>query len=347
MIRTLMPLASRRAILRGGAAALAAGLVPSAMGPALAQEADWDKVVAAAKKEGGVMVYGNGPVLRALVAQFGKTYGLDAQMLDARASETRERVRTEQMTGRVNADVFTSGAVTTTNMAREGRFVSHGALPNVAKIAAPFKDDGTLLPYTANVLTALVNSKLVKPEEDPKSWKDMLDPKWTGEVLLDEPRTGGVGYVFFAVTYERFGREYQEKFAALKPVIAPDPAIAARRLAAGEFALYVGFAFHEYKGLKGLPIRVVFPEEGGMYSTLNAAMVKGAPHPNAARLFMNFMVSDEGQGVVASFGSRTTTGFIPDDLPDDLRRLLNVKLFGASDPDDQDAMNKLAREIYK
>jgi len=344
MIRKSTPYANRRAVLQGGAAALAAFAAPSSW----AQGAgDWDKVIAAAKQEGSVMVYGAGPVLRALVTQFGKKYGINAQMLDARASETRERVRTEQVTGRVNADVYTSGAVTTTNMEREGRFIPHGPLPNLSKLQAPFADDGTLVPYTANVLTALVNSNLVKPGEEPKSWKDLLDPKWTGKVLLDEPRTGGVGYVFFAVTYEKFGREYQEKFAALKPVIAPNPAVAARRLATGEFPLYVGFAFHEYKELKGLPVRVVLPEEGGMYSTLNAAMVKGGPRPNAARLFLNFMLDDEGQGIIAGFGSRTTTGAIPKDLPEDLRALPNVKLFGASNPNDQDKMNKIAREIYK
>lgn len=315
--------------------------------PGHAQDADWAKVTAAAKQEGGLMVYGAGPVLRALVTGFEKKYGIPSQMLDGRASETRERIRVEQQTGRVNADVFTSGAVTTTNMKGEGRFVEHGSLPNTAKLKDPFAADGTLVPYTANVLAAMVNSNMIKPGDEPKSWRDMIDPKWQGKVLLDEPRTGGVGYVFFAVTYEKFGREYQEKFAALKPVIAPDPALAARRLATGEFPLYVGFAFHEYKGLKGLPVRVVIPEEGGMYSTLNAAIVKGAPHPNAARMFLNYMLEDDGQAIVAGFGSRSTTGTIPADTPEDIRRLLDAKLFGASKPEEQAMMNKLAKEIYK
>ncbi len=315
--------------------------------PVRAQDGEWAKVVAAAKQEGGLMVYGAGPVLRALVTGFEKKYGIPSNMLDGRASETRERIRTEQVTGRVNADVFTSGAVTTTNMKAEGRFVEHGPLPNAGKIVAPFGDDGTLLPYTANVLAALVNSNIVKPADQPKSWRDMIDPKWQGKVLLDEPRTGGVGYVFFAVTYEKYGREYQEKFAALKPVIAPDPALAARRLATGEFPLYVGFAFHDYKGLKGLPVRVVIPEEGGLYSTLNGAIVKGAPHPNAARMFMNYMLEDDAQAIVANFGSRSTTGMAPAELPEDIRTLLQAKLFASSKPDEQAAMNKLAVEIYK
>jgi hypothetical protein len=61
-------------------------------------------------------------------------------MLDGRAAETRERVRTEQVTGRVNVDVFTSGAVTTTNMKAEGRFIEHGPLPAAAKLKAPSRN---------------------------------------------------------------------------------------------------------------------------------------------------------------------------------------------------------------
>ena len=125
------------------------------------------------------------------------------------------------------------------------------------------------------------------------------------------------------------------------------PVRPARRVAAGEYPLYVGFAFHDFVGLKGLPVRVVIPEEGGLYSTLNAAIAKGAPHPNAARMFLNFMMEDDAQAIVANFGSRSTTGQTPAELPADIKTLLTAKLFGSSKPEEQDMMNKLAKEIYK
>jgi len=315
--------------------------------PAHAQSpADWAAVVAAAKQEGKLTVYGSGIVTKALTERFQAVTGIPTQFLEGRTTEVRERIRTEQSSGRVNADVACNGAVTTTNMMNEGRFVEHGALPALGNLKAPFKDNGILLPYTANALALLVNSRLVKPEDEPKSWRDLTDPKWKGKMLLDEPRVGGVGYVFFAVTYEKLGRAYQEAFAAQKPTIMADPALANRRIALGEFPLYVGFSFQDWKGLKGLPLRVVIPQEGALYSTLNAAIVKGAPHPNAARLFLNFLLEADGQLTISGLGSRSTTDTVSPDTPSDIMALLQAPLWGASKPEEQTMMNKLAVEIY-
>ena len=308
--------------------------------------ADWTAVTAAAKQEGKLTVYGAGVVLKATIERFQATTGIPTQLLEGRTTEIRERVRTEQSSGRVNADVVSNGAVTSTNMMREGRFVEHGPLPALAKIKEPFKDDGILLPYTANAFALLVNSNLVKPADEPKSWGDLTDPKWREKILLDEPRVGGTGYVFFAVTYEKIGRAYQEAFAAQKPTIMTDAALANRRVALGEFPLYVGFSFQDWRGLKGLPLRVVIPQEGALYSTLNASVVKGAPHPNAARLFMNFLIDDEAQRTITALGSRSTTGMVSPDATPDVRALLVAPLWGASKPDDQTRMNALAVEIY-
>ena len=329
------------------AAAFVAALTCCAAFPVYAQApADWAAVATAAKKEGKLTVYGTGVVIKAVIEKFQATTGIATQLLEGRTTEIRERIRTEQASGRVNADVTSNGAVTSTNMMREGRFDEHGVLPALGKIVAPFKDDGTLVPFTANVLALVVNANLVKPEDEPKSWNDLNDPKWKGKILLDEPRVGGVGYVFFAVTYEKLGRAYQEAFAAQKPVIVPDAPLANRRVAQGEFPLYVGFSFQDWRGLKGLPLRVVVPQEGALYSTLNASVVKGAPHPNAARLFLNFLLEDEGQRAITGLGSLGTTGVVSHDAPPDVQALLRAKLWGSSNPDDQTRMNALAAEIY-
>jgi iron(III) transport system substrate-binding protein len=323
------------------------GVIGMMIGPqARAQSSDWTAVTAAAKQEGKLTVYGAGVVLKAVIGRFQAATGISTQLLEGRTTEVRERVRTEQSAGRVNADVLSNGAVTSTNMMREGRFVDHGPLPALGNIKAPFKDDGILLPYTANALALLVNSNMVTEADQPKSWRDLTDPKWKGKMLMDEPRVGGVGYVFFAVTYEKLGRSYQEAFAAQQPTIMADAALANRRIALGEFPLFVGFSFQDWRGLKGLPLRVVIPQEGALYSTLNASIVKGAPHPNAARLFLNFLIDADAQHAITALGSRSTTETIAPDVPPDIRKLLEAPLWGASNPDDQKRMNALAAEIY-
>jgi iron(III) transport system substrate-binding protein len=331
----------RRAFL-----SLAFFLACATAAPAAAQTSDWPAIVASAKKEGQLSVYGSGIVTKSLTEKFQAVTGIKTNFLEGRTTEVRERIRTEHASGRVNADVTCNGAVTTTNMMREGAFTEHGPLPALANIKPPFRDNGMLLPYTANALALLVNSKLVTPEQEPKSWSDLTDPRWKDKMLLDEPRVGGVGYVFFAVTIEKLGRAYQEAFAAQKPTIMADPALANRRIALGEFPLYVGFSFQDWKGLRGLPLRVVIPKEGALYSTLNAAIVKGAPHPNAARLFLNFLIEEEAQRVVTGLGSISTTGTASPDAPPDVQALLKATLWGASNPDEQKKMNALAVEIY-
>ena len=73
----------------------------------------------------------------------------------------------------------------------------------------------------------LVNRNLVKPADEPKSWKDILDPKWTGKILSDDYRALGGGAVFFVVMHDTFGKEFHEKLAAQKPVFSRDIAATA------------------------------------------------------------------------------------------------------------------------
>src|SRR5688572_25647157 len=93
------------------AAALAAGAMLAQSGGAAAQSADWDAVVAAAKKEGQLTVYNgtNFRIFRELAGEFQKEYGINVDVLDARASEVRERLRTEQAAGRYIADTTVEG----------------------------------------------------------------------------------------------------------------------------------------------------------------------------------------------------------------------------------------------
>ena len=181
-------------------------------------------------------------------------------MLDGRATEIRERIRTEQADGRFIGDVNYTGRTTAAVQAPEGHFQPYGDLPLVKTLAEPFEADGIFLPVMAGNFAILVNTNLVK--EDIKSWKDLEDPKWAGRILSDDPRALGGGQVWFEVTYRAFGRGFHEKIAAHKPVISRVFAESNRRIARGEFPIYLPFNISEYQSLKGLPIKAVVPQEG-------------------------------------------------------------------------------------
>jgi len=254
------------------------------------QNSDWDKVVAAAKQEGKLVFYnGTTVVVPPRIAQmFQQRYGIQVDVLNARAGEVRERIRSEQASGKHIADVTLNGIATATTQKSWGTFQPHGPLPNLSKLVPPFHDDGELVPLRAGRFGILINTDLVKPQDEPKSWQDVLDPKWRGKLLLDDPRNGSGGYVLFAVTLDKLGRGYQEKLAAQKPVLSTESSVSQRRVARGEFPMFLPFTLADMRNLIGLPVKAIVPEEGAPYITGVMAMLKDAPHPNAARLFIDY-----------------------------------------------------------
>src|SRR5437762_4866051 len=170
---------TRRSILR---LAALAPLAPLTRASAL--DGEWKKVLDAAKKEGKVVVYNGAvgtPALPKVGAAFEAKYGIRMELLEARASELRERIRTEQAAGKVLGDVSHNGSTTTALQLAENTFQPHGALPNGKLPVAPFASDDVRIPIYVIPYGILVNTEMVKPADEPKTWKDLLDPKWKGK----------------------------------------------------------------------------------------------------------------------------------------------------------------------
>jgi iron(III) transport system substrate-binding protein len=336
---------SMAAILVAGLTVLAAALGGGA-GGAWAQS-DWDKVVAEAKKEGKVVVYNgtNFKVVRKLGDAFQKEYGIPVEVLDGRASEIRERIRTEQAAGRFIGDVGYTGATSAALQAADGAFQPHGGLPLSKTLAEPLVDDGVFVPSSAGNFALLINTNLVK--EDIKSWRELEDPKWAGKILSDDPRALGGGQVWFEVTYGAFGREFHEKIAAHKPVISRVFAESSRGIARGEFPVYLPFNVSEYQSLKGLPVKVIVPQEGIPFVAFGTALLKNPPHPNAGRLFMNWLLEPDQQLVLALEGFRPAARDMGPRIPEDIRPLTQAKAMGTTDPSKTQAYLDLANKIYK
>ncbi len=197
----------RRKVL--GLLAASPAIVRSATAQTGTQSDDWAKVVEAAKKEGKLLIYtaSIGSVFhRAVITAFEKKYDIKVDLLEARASEVRERVRVEQSAGRFLGDLHHNGSTTTGLMQRDGNFQPRGFIPNAKNIEAPYEADDIKIPAEVISYCLLVNKNIVKPADEPKSWKDLLDPRWTGKILSDDYRALGGGAVFFVVMQNTFGR---------------------------------------------------------------------------------------------------------------------------------------------
>jgi iron(III) transport system substrate-binding protein len=317
---------------------------------AFAQGDEWKKVVDAAKKEGKVVVYNGAvgtPVLPKVASAFEAKYGIRMEILEARASELRERVRTEQASGKVLGDVSHNGSTTTQLQMNENTFVPHGTLPNQGRAVAPFKVDDVRVPIYVIAYGILVNTDMVKPADEPKSWKDLLDPKWKGKILADDMRALGGGAVFFMVGQQKFGNEYHEKLAAQGPHMNRELRGNYRRIARGEYPIYIPFTVSDALELKGLPVKLVQFAEGAPYVRFDGAIFKGAPHPNAARVAVDFFLSDEAQLLYGNHGFVTTVGGLDNKISAEARPLAQTKLLGTTDAKQMDDMLKLAKQIYK
>jgi iron(III) transport system substrate-binding protein len=338
-------LITRRAALLGLAAGSA---VLSASTIARTEEA-WEGIVAAARKEGRVVLYSAFVGLAAhqdLKKEF-EAYGITVDILEARASEVRERIRIEQAAGRFAADVSENGRTTTTlQIDQDHVFEPFGPLPSLGHLKTEFRADEIRLPVFAIVYGILANTTLVKPADEPKSWLDLADPRWKGKMLADDLRTLGGGGVLFFVLQEQFGRDFQDKLAAQDLKFSREIPANERRVARGEYPLYLPVGLTSVPELKGLPVKFIAPKEGLPYIGYDLALLKNAPHPNAARLLMEFYLGKKMQQRFANLGLLPVTTDTLDQVDPVIAELQKGKLLGTTDAKRMDQMLVLAREIY-
>lgn len=320
--------------------------------PVFAQDAEWDKVVEAAKKEGTVTVYNSqlgAPNFVAVTESFQKKYGIKVESLDVRASELTERLRSEQAAGRYLADIQMHSANSIETGKTQGILVEPlGKIPNVANIRDDMKKEVTAdhVPGFLQAYGILVNTGLVKPEDEPKSWKDLADPKWKGKILSDDMRPLGSGGTMFVVFNKTYGQAFNEKLAENKPVFSRDLRNDARRVARGEYPVYIPQMFAFANDLKGLPIKVIVPEEGVPYVSIHFAIMKKAPHPNAAKLFINHFLDMEQQVTYAKAWMLPVAKGVEDQLDPESRRFASAKLLGTREMNEYGPLMELAKKIY-
>jgi iron(III) transport system substrate-binding protein len=322
---------------RTAIAAAGATLVASAYRPASAQSGPMAALVAAAKAEGSVVV--DGPPLDSvremLVPGFQRAYGIPVTYVSGGGSATAARVRAERASGKYLLDVFISGPDTPTIT-----FLPNGWLDRIEPVlVAPdvidkrkwkddhlwYEDDAhTILRVLQYVVPELaINTKYVKPRDVP-TWKSLLEPKWQGKIVAKDPgSSGGSGASLTSYFYLTFGPEFVKKlYVEQKPMLSRDARQAAQWLAQGTYPILVGpdtTALDQFKKI-GYPVEVVFPNDGPGVLTGGwglIGLVNKAPHPNAAKLFINWLAGPAAQAeyVKATGGLSLRTDLHYVDMP--------------------------------
>ena len=147
------------------------------------------------------------------------------------------------------------------------------------------------------------NTRLVTKDGAPRKWQDVLDPKWKGKVAHGHPGYSGVVTTGMVGILGKYGWEYYTALAKNQPVLgqsAEDPPI---KVAGGEASVGVSGAYNFFKSRrKGNPIDIVFPADLVPFVNSPVALLKRAPHPNAAKLFLDFLYSRDAQQIMADDG---------------------------------------------
>ncbi len=277
--------------------------------PALtAEQKAWEDVVAAAKKEGTVTVYSygwRGDIGTNIAKAFEQKYGIKVEVITGRGSEFIERLKVEQRNNRMVADMFEGGTPHGVNIKKAGLTVSSASLPAIkdvnAFVASPFTPDpeGHVLAYNIFVYSPYVNTNLVKPGEEPKTWKDLLDPKWKGKMIFGNASISMVVYMQFWPLKAAgvVDMDYLKALGNQDIMWTTGSVEDMQRLARGERALSI-FGTPVDSALpimNGAPIRAIAMEPAMTASDISLAAIKGGPHPNATKVLQNWLFTAEGQ----------------------------------------------------
>ncbi len=258
----------------------------------------------AAKKEGTVVVYGSVPPqsMEGLHQAFKKKYGIEVEYWRGSSTQVSERALTEWRAGKPGFDVA-EGNRGVQLIDRDQGLYTKFIPPASEKFPAKFKEkDGMITPWRVLPISILYNTDLVKPNDVPKTLDDLLNPKWMGKISIPDPtRHTTTAQYFWNLDKVRKGHwlDYAKALAKQKPILVESLAPVTTTIIKGE--ALVGITYIKYiKQYKG-PVTYV-PMERYLTDPNYLALSGKAIHPNAARAYIDFACSPEGQKEIAEDG---------------------------------------------
>jgi iron(III) transport system substrate-binding protein len=283
------------------------------------------KLIEGAKKEGSLIWYTSTSIedIKRLFDAYTKKYPfIKTEFFNAGSARVFNRILNESRVGKIFFDLVAVRGVETHQLVKGGFFQPYLS-PESGAYPQGFKDaKGYWVDYFDAYNIIAYNTKLVSKEQAPKSWEDLLDPKWKSKIALEEEM-----YSWYAAISMAWGREraqrYMRALAKQDVQLRSGQTLIAQLMAAGEFHIGMALA-HRIEKMKeqGAPVEWVTTLDPVTVSLHPIGVAAKAPHPNAAKLFIDFVLSKEGQQLVLAIGRTPSRPGI-----DTKMQAKNLKLF--------------------
>jgi ABC-type Fe3+ transport system substrate-binding protein len=266
------------------------------------------RIVAGAKKEGALTIYTSaqstdlGPV----VAAFEKKYGIKVSVWRAGSENVLQRAVQESRGNRFTVDIVETNGPELESLHRE-QILQLVKSPHQADLIAPaIRPHGEWVGTRLNVFVQAYNTRLVKKEDLPKTWEDLVNPKWKGKLGIEQDDSDWLAGVFGDIGEARGRKVFKDIVAANRISVRKGHTLLTQLVVSGEVPLALTVYNYKAEQLKvqGAPIDW-FTIGNAIARPNGVGVVRKAPHPHAAVLFYDFELSEEGQKILA------TRDFVP------------------------------------
>src|SRR5215510_7557191 len=306
-----------------------------------AQSNEITKLIEGAKKEKELVIYGSTDLRQSTIINdnFHEKYPFIEIKLNRLTSDNLyPRVIAEHRSGKFFADLLQNNTLGMYFLGK-GKFLAHYVSAEEHFYPKAFKDPGYWVTSAMNFHVIAYNTKTVARDKLPKTWEDLLNPEWKGKLMLN-PDEQWFAWILQIMGKEK-GLNYMRALAKQNPVIRREPrAMRAQLLIAGEAEMDLDSTYTILLPLmkKGAPVdwTTLGP---ALMNTVGYGLAVRAPHPNAAKLFIEFILSKEGQRVVLSFERQSARS----DLASEQGALKNIKMVPL-DPSQGENMEFYARQ---
>jgi iron(III) transport system substrate-binding protein len=266
-----------------------------------------DETMDLAKKEGKVVWYSSLslPIAQEICNAYNaKHTGIECVLHRSGSGKLYTRWRNEAKSGIYEADVLHTSNIGHFVSLRKAKAIIQYAPKGTDKYNPNFVEkDHYWTILRASVYAPAYNTSKVSEAEAPKTWKDLLDPKWKGKLVQAHPSYSGFVSVGMAGLVKMFGWDYIDKLATQKPRIVQSVVDSTSYIVRGEALTGATGLYNDFDPIKnGEPIKVIFPPEGVPFIASAQAIFTKAPHPNAAKVFSDWLFSAEAQQLLVNHG---------------------------------------------